>query len=321
MEKSPKAILLNECRNYINSITTDYKAEVIASELIEQGSDAEHTLIIRHGASHRGTAKDVDNVKVVFMQNDLSDYLHINVNRDGIYDSLPEVMFHTNMQSERKRTRNAIIREIQQHRTEEAKARSLFRPLEAAIDHARIYVQTHERMIDKKNLYRNYVDIFVQYWPIIGLLSLPQAVYFMQAVPIMRDINNDFEKMSQVMTGILGYNVKIRKGPMMPAEYKKENSSTRLGECKLGRSMILDNNFTDGYHNIQIWIGPMQQENLEYFVIGANGEKILNALIDMVIPCDRAVEIKFKVIPEHERYTLTNDKGIGSRLGINTVLT
>ena len=311
---------LNENYYHINGMTTDYKAEVIAAGLIERGHDAEHTLIMRRGANHRGTAKDVDNAEQVFMQSDLSDYVHINTNRAGIYDSLPEVMFHAASQPEQKRTKTAVLQEMQRHRIEEDKARNFFRPLEAAIDHARIFVQARERMIDKKNLYRNYVDMFVPYWPIIKLLPLPQAVYFMQAVPIMRDINNDFERISQVMTGILGFATHIRKGEIMPAEYRKQNSSTRLGHCRLGRSMILDNCFTDGYHSVQIRIGPMRQNELEYFMKGADGDKILNALNDMIMPCDRTVEVKLKVAPEYETYKLSGTKGAGSRLGINTVL-
>ena len=320
MEKPSKIISFNENRNYINGITTDYKAEVIAAGFIEAGYDAEHTLIMRRGASRRGVAKDVDYAEVVFMQSDLSDYLHINTNRDGIYDSLPEVMFHTNIQSEHKRTKNTVLKEIQQHRIEEAGMRSFFRPLEAAIDHARIFVQSRERMIDKKNLYRNYVDMFIQYWPIIGLLPLPQAVYFMQAVPIIRDINNDFDKIAQIMTGILGYKIRIIKGRIMTADYRKEDSSTCLGSCKLGCSMILGTSFIDGYHSIQIRIGLMRQKELEYFMNGSDGEKILNALIDMMMPCDRTVEIKLEVASEYERYILSNGKRTGSRLGINSVL-
>jgi hypothetical protein len=77
-----------------NSPTTDFKAEIIAASLIEQGYDPSRILLIREGSFKRGFSKDIEEVSLHFSAQDLSDYLHIKTNRESIYDILPEGIFH-----------------------------------------------------------------------------------------------------------------------------------------------------------------------------------------------------------------------------------
>lgn len=320
-KQKDKISIYGETSHVINGLDTDYKAEIVVAGFWEQGYDMERTLISRKGGSRRGYSKDIENVDVDFSQTDLCDYLYININRNGIYDNLPEVLFHSPFVSGTDRSKNDILKEIQEHREKERRIRRLFGPMEATLDHFRVSMQLHERRIIQKNQYRNYIEIFTPYWPFIKLLPLHQAVYFMRAVPMIQDINNDFGQMSQVMSGTLGVPVRIKNGSMSVTKYiTLDGRLSRLGHCKLGETMILGNCFNDGYHDIMINIGPISRDKVEYFIKDADGDKILKALIDMIIPCDRQVKVKFKVKSEDAVFSFGNNLKRGSRLGINTVL-
>lgn len=307
----------DEQKRAINTIKTDFKAEVVVAGLIRQGYDPERTIIVRKGAGRRGYSKDVDNVHIEFSQQDLTDYLHVEVNRQGIYDTLPEGLFHQSSPA-KKKTKADILQEIQVHRNEEFFARRFFHPFEIAVDQALVHAQLYERKLDKRNINRNFVDIFSFYWPIIRLLPLKRAVLFMNAVPVLRNIVNDFKISGKIMSVVMDMPVFVSCGKktILKAD---DSSCFRLGNARLGNNWILGNQCDNGEYNVLIEVGPISAKDMEGLIGNRTGAKILDALIKLIIPCDREVDIKYKLIKEDAKFVLTRD-GQMSYLGINTYL-
>lgn len=301
-----------------NTLETDFKAEVVASGLKEKGYDPERTLIIRQGDSRRGFSKDIDCIHTEYSQYDMTDYLHICVNRKSIYDELPEGIFHRNIYYKDKHSKGEVLDEIRIHREEEYFVRRFFKPFEIVIDQMLVNFQHKERRFDKMNVHEDYIGIFAGTWPVLNLLPLKQAVMFIKMLPFLETITNSLDKISQIMSILLDVPVSVKRGSKSHTVVS-EDIIPGLGECMLGETMILGNSFDDGYYRILVEIGPISAKRVEFFIEGSKGQSILKILNGMLLPADKEIEIRYIIEQDDATFKLSDEENI-SYLGINTYL-
>ncbi|MEO8961053.1 MAG: hypothetical protein ABI325_04175, partial [Ginsengibacter sp.] len=122
----------------IDTIDTDFKAEVVAAEMVESGVPAEEIMIILLGSLRRSHRKDVDTITEEISDHNNKVFTHITTHKEGIYDMLPEGLFHSPALPKSATTQKEIIENIKKHRLEENNARRFFLPFEAAINQLRI---------------------------------------------------------------------------------------------------------------------------------------------------------------------------------------
>ena len=109
-----------------DTFDTDFKAEVIAAELIENNVPAEQVMIVLLGSMKRSYRKDVDAVTDEVSDYNNKEYTHITTHKEGIYDMLPEGLFHSPTLPKSVTTQKEIIESIKKHRVEERNARRFF---------------------------------------------------------------------------------------------------------------------------------------------------------------------------------------------------
>ena len=80
--------------NLLSSLFIDFRAEVIAAEMIEHGTAEDRILILMQGALKRPFSKDVHVVEEEISEYDHKEYFLVKTPREGIYDMLPEGLFH-----------------------------------------------------------------------------------------------------------------------------------------------------------------------------------------------------------------------------------
>lgn len=313
-----KISLYDNERMTANTLETDFKAEVVASGLKERGYDPERTLIIRQGDSRRGFSKDIDCIHTEYSQYDLTDYLHLYVNRKSIYDELPEGIFHRNIYYKDKHSKSEVLDEIRIHREEEYFVRRFFKPFEIVIDQMLVNFQHKERRFDKMNIHADYIGIFAGTWPVLNLLPLKQAVMFIKMLPFLETITNSLDKISQIMSILLDVPVNVKRGSKSHTVVDEE-LIPGLGECMLGETMILGNSFDDGYFRILVEIGPISAKRVEFFIEGSRGQNILKILNGMLLPADKEIEIRYIIEQDDAIFRLSDEENV-SYLGINTYL-
>lgn len=313
-----KIALYDNERMTANTLETDFKAEVVASGLKERGYDPERTLIIRQGDSRRGFSKDIDCIHTEYSQYDLTDYLHLYVNRKSIYDELPEGIFHRNIYYKDKHSKSEVLDEIRIHREEEYFVRRFFKPFEIVIDQILVNFQHKERRFDKMNVHEDYIGIFSETWPVLNLLPLKQAVMFIKMLPFLETITNSLDKISQIMSILLDVPVNVKRGNKSHTVVDEE-LIPGLGECMLGETMILGNSFDDGYFRILVEIGPISAKRVEFFIEGSRGQNILKILNGMLLPADKEIEIRYIIEQDDAIFRLSDEENV-SYLGINTYL-
>jgi hypothetical protein len=308
----------NEIR--FNTVETDYRAEVLASSLIEAGQDASSIHIIREQGDRRGVSKDIDRIKKEYADIgfDPVEYLSIYTNRDGIYDSLPEGVFHQPSGAQRQKYREDVLQDMKEHREKEFFARKYFQPFEMILDRLLIHIRLYEHRYNKPYLYNNLTSIFEEHWEILKLLAPAQALFFIKVIPLMEEIAQSFDLAAKVMEMILDCPVHIREGtqsehPLIPGD------TVNLKNWKLGINTVPGKAVAGDNRDIEIILGPASVEKIKRFLPGEINNRILQSLIEMMIPFDRYLQLKYRVNDAEKKFRLSCDTH-KAYLGINTRL-
>ncbi len=159
---------LKEIQTAIQQTSADIKAEVVVASLYEKGILAEQILIRNQGVFKRSFRKDIMDCEIKEI-NSFEEVLEIGVSRDGLYDLLPEGLFH---QSERG-SNQSVQRMVEEHKrfkSEEMIARKYFQPFENEFFKQKVQVEQNEknfyyRILSEKN------QLLQQFWKLDS--SLP----------------------------------------------------------------------------------------------------------------------------------------------------
>lgn len=307
-----------QIRDDINTLDTDFRAEVVVAGLLKAEQDEDRIVIVRQRGNMRDVSKDVSKTEYVYSDYDLLEYLYIYTNRLGIYDSLPEGIFHQPENSRRLRSTEDVVREIRSQREEEKLARRFFRPFEMAIDQLLVDAQLYEQKFDKAHVYDNLCNILKEQWHILRYMNLRQGILFLRIVPLITEVLQDYEKMSAVMSIILNCPVCIKEGRKSD-KVLPDREKDGLGKFKLGVSFVLGKIVESDNPDLNIVIGPINTIEMKSFRSNGNNKQILKRLIDMIIPFDRNKNIEYRLSKTDTKFRLSG-KGHATYLGINTRL-
>ncbi|MDL2305077.1 type VI secretion system baseplate subunit TssG [Bacteroides sp. OttesenSCG-928-D19] len=302
----------------VNNADTDYKAEVVAASLIEQGFNPEQIMIVRDGIFRRSISTEVEKVYQEFSNYDLVDYLCIRANKEGMYDMLPQGLFHQPINKYATKDKEDILEEIRIHRTEEFFARKFFHLFELIADRTLTNAYLFEAKYDRKTRNSEFTDLFSHYWSVLQLLTLRQAVFFMHVIPLLHRIRSHYRNMEQAFSLILEIPVKI-SAIKLPKKKADDIFESRIGENGLGVDFVLGNEFDDGIHDLELTIGPMPAAIMKNYLETAKGYRILEQLCEIFLPAHAFVVYDFIIDPQDSQFILS-DENHSTYLGINSFI-
>ena len=313
--------LSGNSNTFIDTSNTDFKAEVIAAEIVESGVSAEEIIIILLGSLKRSFRKDVDTVSEEISDRNNKAHTHITTHKEGIYDMLPQGLFHSPTLPKSATTQKAIIESIKKHHLEEINARRFFLPFEAAINHLRIQMALYESRLDKGAEHTELLNIFKDHWEIFKYLNTNQSNIFLQALPLIHDIRDDSVIAASIFELIFSLPVKItcqRQAPIRPASPLLSN----LNESRLGINFTTGNEIYDGGEDeIIIAIGPISNEKLSRFMPGTVNSKIMELLCDYLMPAHLDIVTRFELYDTDKTTRLADKENeFNSTLGLSTYL-
>ncbi|WP_315814928.1 hypothetical protein [Paraflavitalea speifideaquila] len=299
----------------------DFKAEVIAAEMLEQGADPDRILILMMGAMKRTVSKDVSLIEEVVSDYDRRSYTLIKTAREGIYDMLPQRLFHQAPTSRSLRTEKELIKAIKQREEEERNARKFFLPFECAINFLRAQLALYETRLDKRSEYNDLVSIFSHHWPIFQYLDARQADIFLHLLPIIHDIRDDHRIIENVLEMMVQVPVHIQLRQQLPF-YNSHPILSTMSECSLGIDLTTGNTMiAEGMDEIVVSIGPAPHTIQQQFMHGGSSQQVLQSLLDYLLPVHLDIVTKF-VLPDNEQFTRLADEesDLNAVLGEDTFL-
>jgi len=303
------------------TLRTDFKAEVIAAEMIDNGTPLDRILILMLGAAQRPYRKDVAEIIEDISDYDHKEYIHIKTHKEGIYDMLPEGLFHSPTLPKSATDEKEIIDALKKHHIEEANARKFFLPYEAAVNDLRIQMALHESRLDKRSESSEMVDIFASQWEIFNWLDARQANIFLHLLPLLHDVRDDYRVAATIFELIFLLPAEIKLQQQKPIRLDNQLSSS-FDDSILGVNFTTGNRvFYTGEEEIIISLGPMQNSTLQEFMAGGVNEKILELLCDYLLPVHVETNVEFILVDADNATRLADGKNdYNTTLGLSTYL-
>jgi hypothetical protein len=305
----------------VDVMHSDLKAEVIAANMIENGVSPDRILIQMLGGSKRTFRKDVEEIAEEESEYDHREYIYIKTHKEGIYDMLPEGLFHHATLPKSATTHAEIIKALKRHKDEEKDARAFFLPFESAINDQRIQLALNENLLDIRLNDNKLVEIFSSQWDIFQYLDARQSNVFLFLLPLLHDIRDNYEIAALMFELILQVPVNISLQAQAPIKNKSAFSSA-LSECRLGVNFTTGNTyFETGEDELLLEVGPIPGDVYSTFLPGSNNEKLLELLCDQFLPAhiDIHTEILLDETDKHTRLSEGNESH-NAVLGMDTYL-
>ncbi|WP_062061862.1 hypothetical protein [Aquimarina longa] len=288
------------------------KAEVFVCEVLEK-SNLEFTDIdvFNKSTFTRSYRRDVISF-IMDSYSESGDKLQLNLARNGLYDLLPEGIFHepiktkTNVALSYKHIR-------QKHKKEEKEARSFFTPIENELFVQKVRIEQNERvLIDEFTNLKN--DFLLDFWGLDKEIPRDYNIKLLQLLPFAHKISGDTELMAIGLENIIEEQVKIKT---TTKSYHDVDSAE--GEDKLGVDFVLElTETTVVYPMYKITIGPIERKNADKFLKNGITTKFISIFCDYFVPIEIDAEINIVYLEEESEFVL--DAINSPRMGLTTTI-
>jgi hypothetical protein len=311
---------LGEIAELINNHSIDIRAEVIAANMLEWGLEAESLAVFHAGQFKRPYSPDVLSAEVVRL-NDHRKVLAMRLSRDGLYDDLPEGMFHEFSTSPLESGKDMATESRSLKKQEEA-SRQFFRPIEQELFYHRVLLEKEERRLLNKISSRRYQDIFQDFWKITPDLPGELISEMILILPFAHRIAGDYALAAACLSALLNENVKYRQFEINRTfEIKQKRTSVswnELGNCSLGGDLISGESFNEICPAVEFIIGPIVNSDIADYIGKGKRVGFIRCFFSYFVPI--GMEYSFSVEkPVRFHFTLSDGEE-APVMGYNTVI-
>ncbi|WP_228427967.1 type VI secretion system baseplate subunit TssG [Chryseobacterium oncorhynchi] len=304
--------------NY-NKLQTDFKAEAVAVNLLKYQRTVSNIFIERVGVNDRAYLKDIKSISSSYLGFD-EEVFTIESYREGIYDYLPEGLFHPPSLGASRKNVDTVVREIRKQKRVEDDARKFFRPFELEVFFTEISALLKESEFDISSNTDSLLETVSELWPLVNMLDKKNAYVFMHILPFFHQIRGDKKWFERCMTAFLQVPVEVTFSPNIIDGIEKNNDSMLLGNSRLGVTYIPSGRHMDGQRNWVVNIGPIPYEDMKKYIPGSPFRNVLQALYDYFLPVTVDIEENFVTEKVEYSFSLMDDERNASRLGYSTFL-
>ncbi|MDC8104114.1 type VI secretion system baseplate subunit TssG [Chryseobacterium sp. PTM-20240506] len=304
---------------HYNKLQTDFKAESVAVNLLKYHRSVSNIFIDRIGINDRAYLKDIKSISSNYLGFD-EEVFTIETYREGIYDYLPEGLFHPPSLSTSRKNVESVVKEIRKQKRIEEDARKFFRPFELEIFFTEISALSKEFDFDVSSDTDTLLETISELWPIVRHLDTKNAYIFMHILPFFHNIRGDKRWFERCLTAFLQVPVEVTFTPNVIEDIEENDDSMLLGNSRLGVTYIPSGRHMDGQRNWVVNIGPIPYEKMKMYIPGNPFRKVLQALYDYFLPV--TVDVVENFITEKQEYSfkLEDDERNANRLGYSTFL-
>ena len=284
-----KAEVLESIFTELIAVYENLKAEVLIAEIQENSEFQPNDFVISNrSAFSRPYRRDIINVDDQVNE----DKLTLNLSRNGLYDTLPEGLFHVP-----KSDSSSYIEHRKIVKEEEENARSFFSPLENEFFYQRLRIERNEReLLD--DFYNLNDDFLIDFWNIADQIPEDYVLKLIKLLPHSHKISGDFELTRMCLEKILDEKVTFKKKfENTMSVNDSEDKDPRKEELQLGVDSVLNGNKNTVLSpTLKVIIGPVSEQNINKYLKRDGVIKFINTFYDYFIPMEVDVVTEFTLI-------------------------
>jgi hypothetical protein len=305
----------------IQNIFYDIKAEALIGDLLENGLKTDDFLAINKGTFKRRYARDIDQVKTIEFENGQK-VAGIYLNRDGLYDSLPEGLFHDKRDDSIKKESN-ISEDSKRIKEEEKQVRNFFLPFENEIFSQRIKLELEERNVLSHFSENLFNDIYPEFWNLDRKLNRKYLSRMVLLLHFSHRIAGNPSHTAKCLEYIINEKVTVQIVATdfheEPVEEIQTNSNCKLGARELGVDFVCGDNFNKMGKTMEFTIGPLKNTTVDEYLGNGAILKFLNCFYGYFIPVELDVKMNVRV-EELEQHFVLGEMNEGPVLGYESAI-
>ncbi|WKN41292.1 type VI secretion system baseplate subunit TssG [Tunicatimonas pelagia] len=247
-------------------------------------------------------------------------YYFIDINREGLYDTLPEGLFHQTLKKDAQIDTEIAVAELELHRQEEKAVRKFFLPLEQEFYRLQLLAEWQESQLILASLNRQQYNALINLWDLPKELSNYQTMMMLHIIPLLHRVVGDHETTSNLLSLVMETPVRVETCQIAPQEVN-EVQLPCLGEFELGRDSVLGNYIEDYHPHYQLIVGPIEKKYIAGYLSDGKKRKTLLRLCAYFLPCQSDTSVKVEIVqPEEEGFLLHGEEPGEGYLGYTTQL-
>jgi hypothetical protein len=279
---------LAEVKDTINDLAHDIKAEVILADLLENGLSQQDYIIISDGLFRRRYKKDITHAEVTELNNG-QELLEIHLTREGIYDALPEALFH-GLPDERLSSGQDMAKLSKKQKLEEKACRNFFLPFENEIFHQRVQLEQSERKVLHKFSENLFNDIFPDFWNLDRSLPGVLVSRLMLFLHYSHRIAGNIDLTAQALETILDEKVTARwignGNARISGNPGLRMAPSCLGSSLLGKDFVCGDHPPEWFPSLEFTIGPLSGSRIEDYLENGPIDRFLDVFFGYFVPME-----------------------------------
>lgn len=296
----------------------DMRAEALIALWLERGdSSIEDITIQPEGIFERPYSQDI--LQIGQSETIQGKMLALHISREGLYDMLPEGLFHR-PQAKPQRTTSESVQESKRYIKEEKAARKLFLPLEQEFYRQKIWLEHTELRTWLSSVRAENVSLFLDFWGISpGVFTAQQSNFVLAMLPNIHRIVGNSELITYCLEILLQERVQLKSVPSQECLLTDEDMSARLGSFALGVDSVLGDRWINDDPAIEVVIGPIAVSRLLPYLPQGSAHKQLQTLYGFFFPAEADVITSLSIEEARDSFLLVAEEGF-ARLGLTTTL-
>jgi len=291
----------------------DLKAEFIASALLENAIPPGQILFRPLGDFKRRSHRDIENTRELELGNFKGQV--IESNRSGIYDHLPEQLFHL-PSSVSLNTVKKKVDEIRLQREKEQKSRLFFLPLEQEFFLNRVSLARLEQCAWELGPDSGLLEELKTFWQAPSSLDENVFVQLLPLLPLVSENRGNLDKAAEIMTVALRLPVEIQI--IFGLKYHFESNAS-MGDALLGADTSLGGELDTYLPQVNVGIEVPDPAALDKYLHNKNFDALVTWLLGWFIPVEYDFAVSLKLPAETSALSLSSDDGISVPLGYATL--
>ncbi len=270
-----------------------FQLEVVAAELISNGVALEDITVIPLSNFKRSYRGEIDHLSLSIDEITARRKVAISVHRDGLYDRLPEGVFHQPDGHGRVSSANDMRDEHRRYKEEEAAARKFFVPFESGFMQLSVLVAQFEKAQYIDMLSGKLGENWLRFWGIPDGIPAAMSSRLLSLVPWIWQIAGSSRLAGLALSLILDKQVRVME--RWQNFHGSLPGGALLGNAVLGGNAVLSGNF---YEPWPVWvfeIGGLSATERAQFVAGKSLARLLDRFEELFTPLQ--IDIIFDFLP------------------------
>ena len=301
----------------LKHLPLDLKAEVVLADMLEDGISLDDLILNPVGAFKRALGRDISDTEWVESQHHSQRWLQINLNRNGLYDLLPEGVFHQPTANDTSSSKESILLEMKIQREREQASRRFFLPIEQEFLRHRIWLEQEQRTYPFNTDTVQSTDLLGWFWDLPDFLTPIQTKRLLYLLPIMHRIAGDLTAMAACFEQLVEERVSLQLD--LPGQEFVQVDTAPLGQWQLGDNSVFDGWLNNDEPQLRITVHIERSDRVEFYLTGQNGRQLIEWLAGYLVPLDTDVHIELDTSALSDTFLFTSDNSFG-RLDFTTHL-